>query len=158
MSNEQHIWDRLSDLEARFVEKIIGELTGAAWAQPLLAAIRRDGGLIRTNKAKFFELRFGYALHQAGIKLRYEVPGEGQSTLDFGFTYSGQEWLVELMRVEETKAVRDATEVLLDEDGVPSALLSLDTDADHPTHSIEGEVLKAVQRICQKCERNGQAL
>ncbi len=156
MSNEQHIWDQLSDREAQFVDRIMGDLANTSWAQPLLTAIQRGGGLIRANKAKFFELRLGYALHKAGIKPRYEVPGEGNSTLDFGFTAGGREWLVELMRLEETKALREATQMEVEEDGVLRASLNLDTDADKPGQSIEGEVLKTVQRICQKCNRNGQ--
>jgi hypothetical protein len=65
-------------------------------------------GLKGTNKAKLFELRFGYALQLTGATPRYEVPGEGQSTLDFGFTSGGREFLVELMRLEETAAVKAA--------------------------------------------------
>ena len=52
--------------------------------------------MTHANKSKFFELRFGYALHGAGTRPRYEVPGEGRSTLDFGFAAGGQAWPVEL--------------------------------------------------------------
>ena len=156
MANKEHSWDILSDREALFVDQIIRDLAGTAWAQPLLTTIKRNGGLTRANKTRFFELRFGYALHQAGIVPRHEVPGEGQSTLDFGFTWSGRDWLVELMRLEETQAVRSATQVRVDEDGVQWASLQLSTNAEDPTQSPEGETLKAVQRICGKCEHDGR--
>lgn len=134
----------------------MSELSDAPWAQPLLRAIRDSGGLCRANKTLFFELRFGYALHQAGIASRYESAGEGGSTVDFGFTAGGQNWLVELMRLEETAAVRRATHTGADEDGVTWSRRMLSTNADDPTQSSEGETLKAVQRICQKCEHDGR--
>jgi hypothetical protein len=61
----------------------------------MLARIE-ESGMTHANKSKFFELRFGYALHGAGTRPRYEVPGEGRSTLDFGFAAGGQAWPVEL--------------------------------------------------------------
>jgi hypothetical protein len=56
--------------------------------------VQRDGGLVGKNMARFFELRFGHALYEAGIGVEYEVPGEDESTLDFGFTSKGQAWKV----------------------------------------------------------------
>jgi len=155
-SGEKHSWDFLSEREAHFTEWVMRELAGAAWAQPLFAEIERNGGITRANKARFFELRLGYALETAGAALRYEVPGEGESSLDFGFSFGGCEWLVELMRLEETKAVKDATYAEADADGIPWFGLSLSTNADNPAQSPEGETIKAVQRICQKFERDGR--
>lgn len=153
---EERFWDFLSEREANFVDNIMRSLDDMEWARPLLADIRRNGGLTWANKAKFFELRFGYALHQAGVVMRYEVPGEAKSTLDFGFSWKNTNWLVELMRLEETHAVRSATQTHTDDNGTPWASLQLSTNAEDPTHSIEGETLKAVQRICQKCESEGR--
>lgn len=152
----EHFWDILSGSEAEFSDAIIHELEGAAWAQPLLAIIRENGGLTRETKAFLFELRFGYALQQAGIVPRYEVAGEGQSTLDFGFRSGDRDWLVELLRLEETEAVQRATHAITDEDGIPWSSRALSTVAEDPRESEEGETLKAVQRICQKCERGGR--
>lgn len=47
-----------------------------------LAAIADNGGLVRDNKALLFKLRFAHALRSPAIAPRYEVSGEGQSTLD----------------------------------------------------------------------------
>jgi hypothetical protein len=141
------------------MEVIIGELDGVPWAQPLINGIKANGGLTGANKALLFELRFGYALRRAGITPRYEIPGEGGSTLDFGFTYANQAWAVELMRLEETVAVRRATRAKVDEDGVPFVHRMLTSphgetkNENEAQESIEGETIKAVERICQKCAR-----
>jgi hypothetical protein len=155
--------DVLLPREARFVEAILREFGCEPWAEQLLSDIAHHGGLISENKARFFELRFGYALHQAGIVPGYEVAGEGSSTLDFGFTSSGESWLVEMMRLEETEASRSATRSTVDANGVVWTEHTLSTPPSDPTRSKsapkqseEGETLKAVQRICQKCERNGR--
>ncbi|MEE8371590.1 MAG: hypothetical protein V3R73_05525 [Sphingomonadales bacterium] len=157
MSNgEEYPWDFLSTDEAQFVKTIMCELVDEPWAGRLLRDINRNGGLTRANKARFLELRFGYALRQAGITLRYEVEGEAQSKLDFGFTASGQCWLVELMRLHETEAVKRATTTGKDADGIVWGQQFLGPNAQDPTQSEAGETIKAVQRICQKCERNGE--
>ena len=132
------------------------ELAQENWARPLLQEIDINGGLTRANMSRFFELRFGHALHQAGIVPAYEVPGEGDSTLDFGFNASGQEWRVEIMRLEETAAVQRATNTGPDKDGVTWSNRILSSNANDPRESTEGETLKAVERICQKLERNGR--
>ena len=136
------------------METVMGELGGQPWAAQLIANIGEKGGLTRTNKARFFELRFGYALHRAGIVPSYEIPGEGESTLDFGFNFANQMWAVEVMRLEETEAVRRATHYWID-DGIQWVRRLLSTSATDKRGSEEGETLKAVQRICQKCERDG---
>jgi hypothetical protein len=150
-------WDILSEDEAEFAETIIAALTGVPRAAPLLADIAASGGLMLANKAKFLELRFGYALHQAGITPAYEIAGEGGSTLDFGFTASsGQSWRVEMMRLEETQAVKNATHTGTGEAGTILSSQVLSSNAQDQRQSEEGETLKAVQRICQKLERDGR--
>ena len=110
MSNgEDHAWDFLSGSEAEAVDGARDELRGQAWAQPLLRDIPATADLMRADKARLLELRFARALHRAGIAPRYEIVGEGGSTLDFGFTNGDKEWRVELTRLEETEAARSAT-------------------------------------------------
>jgi hypothetical protein len=147
--------DILSEREADFVTTVIANLGGREWARALLQAIEHNGGLTQANKALLFEVRFAHALYRAGIATQYEVDGEGDSTIDFGFTSGQQGWLVELMRLEETDAVQEATSSEVDEDGFSWVKRLLSTTASDPKQSEEGETLKAVERICQKCERNG---
>jgi len=156
MATDINFWDGLNTEEAGFVQRIMSELAEEPWAQQLIATINGNGGIVVNNKAFFFELRFGYALHQAGIIPQYEIPGEGTSTIDFGFTWGEQTWAVELMRLEETDAVQAATIATVDQDGVQWSERLLSTDANDSRQSPEGETLKAVERICQKCEKNGQ--
>lgn len=155
-NDEEDFWDFLSADEAQFVKTIMCELVDEPRVVRLLRDIKRNGGLTPANKARFFELRFGYALHQAGITPDYEVKGEAQSKLDFGFTASGQCWLVELMRLHETEAVKRATTTGKDDDGIVWGKRSLGTNSRHAEQSEAGETIKAVQRICQKCEWNGE--
>ena len=91
----ENFWDSLSKDEADFVQAIMDELRDQAWSVPVLAGIRDNGGITQANKDRMFELRFGYALDRAGVVPQYEIPGEGQSTIDFGFTSGGQRWRVE---------------------------------------------------------------
>ncbi len=118
--------------------------------------INDNGGLTSENKDRLFELRFAYALYRAGTTPNYEIPGEAKSTIDFGFVSQGHAWAVELLRLGETKAVRAATSHRVNEDGIAWSGRLLSTIAEDPTQSTEGETLKAVQRICQKCEQSGR--
>lgn len=152
----EHFWDSLTAEEGAYAKQISHVLSNETWAHQLLADIADNGGITCTNKAKLFELRFGYELQQTGITPSYEVEGEAESSIDFGFECGGQKWLVELMRLEDTGAVRRATQTSTDENGVQWSERTLSTDAEDQTQSEEGETLKAVQRICQKCERDGR--
>ena len=138
------------------MQAIIAELRTADWARSLISKINENGGIIRANKALLFELRFGYALSQTGLHPNYEVRGEGESTIDYGFTSNSGAWAVELMRLEETDATRRATRSETDEDGIEWSSQTLSSRGADPAQSEEGETLKAVQRICQKFERNGR--
>lgn len=153
---DANFFDTFTGAEAGFMEAVIKDLDGVPWAQSLLYGIAANGGLKGTNKARFFELRFGYALHSAGIIPLYEVSGEAESTLDFGFTSCGQSWAVEVMRLTETQAAKKATTTRVDRDGIQWTSRHLSSDARDKRQSIEGETIKAVERICQKCEMNGR--
>lgn len=157
IDTQDNFFDFLSEREANYVQTIMDELQDVSWAAPLLRQIRENGGLTRCNMALFFELRFGYALHRQDVAPAYEFAGEGQSTLDFGFRFGNRDWRVELMRLEETQAVREATQSYEDKDRTTWFSRTLSTNAADRRQSGEGETLKAVQRICQKCESNGQS-
>lgn len=152
----ENFWDNLSGDEATLMEHILHDVNAQPWAAHLISAINANGGIVQANKALLFELRFAYALYKSGLVPKYEIPGEETSTIDFGFISSGQSWAVELMRLEETEAVRAATHSRTDGDGVAWSKRLLSSRAEDPRQSEEGETLKAVQRICQKCENHGQ--
>jgi len=152
----ENFWDMLSQNEGNFAQAIMAELNAQAWAAPILAGVRDNGGIVQGNKDRLFELRFAYALHGEGVQPQYEIAGVGGSTIDFGFNSRNQNWRVELVRLGETRAARAATNIRVDADGIPWTGRILRTDADDSRESTEGETLKAVQRICQKCESNGK--
>lgn len=149
-------FDFLTGREGDFMESVLDELKAVPWAKQLVDDINATGGLTGNNKAKLFELRFGYGLHKLGIQPRYETAGEGESTLDFGFISDCREFLVEMMRLEETDAVRAATTAETLADGATMVKRQLTTTAADPKQSEEGETLKAVERICQKFEHKGK--
>ena len=127
------------------------------WAGPIIDRINKNSGLNRENldnllqlKDYLFELRFAHALYRAGVIPKHEVPGEAKSMIDFGFESKGQQWAVEMMRLGETEAVKEATVSRPVEDGIQLTSRYLSTDA------ITDETFKAIRRICQKCERNGR--
>jgi hypothetical protein len=154
MANQQpSVFDTFTDREAARMTTVMAELDRVPWAQGILHVVQQNGGLIGTNMSYFFELRFGHALHKAGIAVAHEVPGEGESTLDFGFTSKDRVWKVEMMRLLETDAAKAATRREVDEDGVRWFKQSLSSTNEDKKQSLEGETLKAVERICQKCER-----
>ena len=155
-NRDEHTFDFLTGREGDFMESVMEKLVDSPWAKPLVDDISATGGLTGDNKAKLFELRFGYGLHGAGVQPRYETAGEDQSTLDFGFKVGDREFLVEMMRLEETDAVRAATRAEEFADGAVMVSRSLSTTAQDERQSEEGETLKAVERICQKFEKDGK--
>jgi hypothetical protein len=157
MANQQaHFFDTFTAREADRMEVIMAELDSVPWAQRLLHEVHQNGGLVGKNMARFFELRFGHAVHKAGLSVEDEVLGEGDSTLDFGFTSKGQPWKVEMMRLQETQAAKAATTTEIDENGIRWTKQILSSNNEDKRQSPEGETLKAIERICQKCERDGK--
>jgi hypothetical protein len=156
MAKAPGFFDTFTGDEADLMETIMAELKGVAWAKPILDDIAKNGGMKGANMPRFFELRQGYALHKAGITPAYEIPGEGQSTLDFGFKSGGRQWNVEMLRLTETAAARAATTSKVDENGIVWTQRILSASNEDKKQSPEGETLKAVERICQKCEKDGK--
>jgi hypothetical protein len=84
------------------------------------------------------------------------VPGDGDSRIDYGFSSGGREFLVEMMRLEETDAVRAATTTKSFDDGATIMASHLHSNADDARQTPEVETLMAVQRICQKLEKDSK--
>lgn len=103
MPDQSNFFDTFTQREATRMESVIADLDGVPWAQGILHSVQQNGGLVGKNMANFFELRLGHAVHKAGLAVEHEVPGEGESTLDFGFTSKGRSWKVEMTRLQETQ-------------------------------------------------------
>jgi hypothetical protein len=52
MSDSAEFWDALTQAEAHSAQAIMRGLAAESWAQPLLAAIANNGGLIRAALPK----------------------------------------------------------------------------------------------------------
>jgi large subunit ribosomal protein L30 len=154
ISVEEITWESLRSDEADYMEAIIAELEDNSWAKPLLKRLEEAGGITRRNKSLLFEIRLAHALHKAGITPVYEAPGEGDSTIDFQFESKGTIWNVELTRLEETEAAKRATNTTIEKEGYEFSQRSFSSTADDPRESEAGETLKAIERICQKCEKD----
>ena len=53
-------FDFLTRRESDFMESVMCDLAQVPWAKPLRDDLKRSGGVTGANKAKLFELRFGY--------------------------------------------------------------------------------------------------
>jgi hypothetical protein len=78
-------------------------------------------------------------------------------SIDFGFKSGERHWNVEMLRLTETEAARAATTTEVDENGITWTKRILSGVNKDKRQSPEGETLKAIQRICQKCEKDGKA-
>ena len=115
--------------EQEAYSRAIEELEAAAWASPLLAEIRKRGGL-KAPASFLFELRFAAEIHRAGVAATYEYKtGVGLSSVDFRLDCR-PDWLIELLspgphsRSDEESQMLKFAGILSDkacnEDGLPS--------------------------------------
>src|SRR6266850_5515900 len=145
------VWNSVSTGEAELTELAIKELEVVPWAKPLLARLTADLEIGRQNRSLLFEIRFAYALHQQGHQADYEFyAGVGTSTVDFRVSTPDQEWLIELVSLSESQAVKNATTV-----SGPFEGISLHSSGNDIPDSEEGEVLKAQERIVEKVFTSG---
>jgi hypothetical protein len=143
--------DVLLAREVEYTQRAIDGLGSVPWATPLLLRLESAGGLVAANMPLFFEVRFAYELHQAGAIADYEsCAGVGASTVDFRI-HGRREWLVELVSIRESQALKQATEQV----GVLYQRL-LTTNAESRAHSEEAEMITALGKIGEKVFTNGQ--
>lgn len=138
--------DILTLKEAKYCERAIGELEGVQWARPLLDRIQRAGGIKNETKPLLFELRFAYELNRLGSSAEYEYKtGVGNSTVDFRVVAGTAEWLIELVSLQISEGVRQATHV----EGLVS-VTELRSDSTNPKQSEEAEMIRAQEKIVDK--------
>jgi len=138
--------DILTRREAEYCERVIGELRDVQWVRPLLDRILERGGVKYETKPLLFELRFAYELQLLGLKAKYEYEtGVGSSTVDFYIPIGGIEWLVELVSLQVSDAVKDATRY----DGLVSSV-ELSSDAADLRQTPEAGMIRAQEKIADK--------
>ena len=153
--------DSLSTAEVQATLNAADHLSGVRWAAsllsltvPLLDRLRigltdrdayRERPLQPSEMSFLFEVRFAYALAEAGLTASYEhSAGVGNSTVDFRVDLDPS-WLVELVSLHESEGFKAAAWTSDERQGYV-----LRTNADDPRQSEEGETLKAQERIGAK--------
>lgn len=155
------MWHSLKTEEVEGTLKATRSLTRLPWAKPLLVQTQpiidklivgqEDKTAYRANPVSegergfLFELRFAAMLASIGMPAEYEhKTGVGDSSVDFKLALD-LPWLIELVSLRESQAVRKAS---WENNNFFGVLLY--THAEDPKQSQEGEILKAQQRIGAK--------
>jgi hypothetical protein len=127
-------------------------LAKVPWAKPVLARLRRAGGIKPENMPLMFEVRFADELHRAGVTAEYEFrAGVGKSTVEFRLN-TEPTWLIELVSVRTSDAARRATRQI---GQLYYEQLFYPTPKD-PGRSEEGEMITAQQKIGEKVFSRGR--
>jgi hypothetical protein len=96
----------LSTAEAEATKRALDVFDAVPWSGGLRQQVTNGGGLIPANMSFLFEARFALALHDCGMEPEYEhATGVGNTSVDFQF----EPWLVELLSLQESEAVKAAT-------------------------------------------------
>ncbi len=154
----ENTWGFLTDREAEYCQAILGEFERTNYL-PLLVATIRNAGISSQSMPFLFELRFAKALQNRGLTPVYEQETVGGTTVDFALdAENANSILAELVSINISDAVTEATQHRTDEDGIEWRSLVLNTNNDDYRFSEEGEVLLVQQKICEKAFRNGQEI
>ncbi|BAM93161.1 hypothetical protein S58_71970 [Bradyrhizobium oligotrophicum S58] len=160
------VFSTLTATEAMSTAEAIETLRPLSWAVALVARAGERGGLSTKNMSTLFEVRFGRALHDCGITPIYEhATGVGETSVDFAF----DGWNIELLSFDESDAAKAATwengaffgRMLTSPEPPTTDEASLDEGerrrrSEARKQSLEGETLKAIERIVGKAQNGGQ--
>jgi hypothetical protein len=127
-------------------------LAKVPWAKPVLARLRRAGGIKPENTPLMFEVRFAEELHRVGVTAQYEFPaGVGKSTVEFRLN-TEPTWLIELVSIRTSDAARRATRQI----GPLYYEQVFRLTPKDPGASEEGELITAEQKIGEKVFSGGR--
>lgn len=137
----------LSLKEEEYCQSLVSEMENVQWAKPLIKKIKSKG-ISRDAKPLLFELRFAAELDGLQIypKPKYEFQaGVGDTDVDFMVQAGDFQWLIELVCVEESDAVKAVTI----KEGLFETML-LSSDNKDKRQSEEAEILLVQQKIGEK--------
>lgn len=136
----------LTTSEVVYCDALVGRLGPVDWLAPLLGRLGHRDSWSYERKPLLFELRFAGSLHADGWVGKYEYSaGVSETTVDFAIPAEQPVWLIELVSVLTSDAVKEVTW----ENG-PFFGASLSSDAQDPRHSPAGELLLVQQKIGEK--------
>ena len=143
------IWaDTLKGAETKYNHEAFQALQGEQWAAPLLRKIEQNGGILSAPMPLRLEIRIAYAFQQNGIEPQYKfAASSGTKSVDF-HVHGSPEWLIEVVSLRESDAIKDATL----RDGLLTSVILSSLSAD-PKQSEEGEVVRAMEHIADKAEK-----
>ncbi len=144
--------DGFSIEEREATASAVHALSKIDWAAHLIDDFNRNGSLQHNNKGHCFNVRFAHALYNAGITPNVEIDGEANSKIDFGFSRFGYDFAVELYSLEYSQGLKNSNTLIDEENNIYGSMLT--TDAAEFKATGAGEIVNAVTRICQKCEKN----
>lgn len=137
---------QLTLAEVQLCERILNDIQGITWISPLVDRITRAGGIKQETRPLLFELRFAWELHRLGLEANYEFPsGLGNSTVDFRLVVDKEEWLVELVSLQSSDAVKSATH----HEG-PVLITELSSRATDQRQTPEAAMIRAEEKILEK--------
>ena len=130
--------------EGNYCVSLLNSLKNIPWIKPLIRRIEEAGGISKKNKPLLFELRFAADLHNIGLSADYEYKtGINDYSVDFRIIKDNYSWLVELVSIEISDAVKSATKY----EG-PYEETILVTGAGK--QSGEGEIVRVQRKILEK--------
>lgn len=148
----------LTDREANYCQSLLEEFQDDDFLPALVNTIER-GGLTTENLPFLFELRYAKSLKDRGITPEYERNTVNATSIDFAFTTDADTpVLAELVSINISEAVNEATQHRVDENGIRWSNLILCTNNGDARFSEEGEAILVQQKLCEKVFRGGQAV
>ena len=144
------------EVERARIDKV--QLASKPWARSLLDAVG-DLVAIPIPKDLLFELRFASVLDcNCAQDIEYEFrTGIGKSSIDFKFRYLETYWLVELVSIHESDAVRKTT---ISHEAVPGIAIVSQNFGDDPTNdraNETAELIRVQEKIGEKVFEYGKA-
>ena len=139
--------------EVEYSVTLVRDISGLAWARPLVDLIPDVSSLSSSDLPHLFELRVAGDLNGNVMDARYEHPtGVGDSSVDFAFLSGGNEWYLEVVSIGVSAAVRRVSW----EHG-PLFGSGLSSDAEDQRDTPQGELLLVQQNIGEKVRNRTKA-
>lgn len=137
---------------------VLDELGNVSWANPLLSAIRRGGGITFENQPLLFEARIAYEFHRQGVTPQYEFEtGVGESSVDFRIP-SEPEFLVEVVSLRASESAGRATRPIGDGSYFKTALSTANQRVEgREQESTTFQLILAQRKLGEKVYVDGRA-
>jgi hypothetical protein len=136
-------------------DRALAILRSEAWAKRLVDAVEEAGGIRKAPAGLLFELRFAYEarLQCPGAAITYEFDARvGGTTVDFLLPWRGMSWLIELVSLNESKAIRGMRKASRAEmsPGVWVESVALSSEAEDAHETPAAELVRVGEKLEEK--------